>query len=74
MCVCIKTAADFMNLNFDVSVICDGVGSRTVDNKNIALERMKTLGAAIVSSEMMICELLRTAQHPQFRNVMKFIK
>jgi hypothetical protein len=57
-----------------VNVIADAVSSRTAGNKQIALNRMAAEGAKIVSVEMALFELLKTAQHPQFRQVAKLIK
>jgi len=50
------------------------VSSRTAENKKIALERMRHEGISISSTEMALFELLRTAKHPQFREVAKLIK
>ena len=73
--VCVyQTAADLLSLKFDVQVVADAVSSRNADNVCIALERMKKLGADLTSTEMIITELLRTAEHPSFREIIKLIK
>jgi len=73
--VCIyQTAADLMRKGFRVDVPADAVSSRTHDNKQIALRRMAGLGVNITSVEMALFELLRTADHPKFRQVAKLIK
>ncbi len=73
--VCIyQTASDLSERGYEVSVISDAVSSRTAENKEIALERMRHEGISISSTEMALFELLKTAEHPQFREVAKLIK
>ena len=73
--ICVyQTAADLLVKGFDVSVVADAVSSRTLDNKQIALNRLAAEGASITSVEMALFELLRTAEHPKFRQIAKLIK
>ena len=73
--VCIyQTAVDLLRKGFRVDVPADAVSSRALDNKQIALQRMASLGVNITSVEMALFELLRTAEHPQFRQIAKLIK
>lgn len=73
--VCIyQTASDLFERGYGVSVIADAVSSRTLENKQIALEKMKIAGVDVSSIEMTLFELLRTAEHPQFKQVAKLIK
>lgn len=73
--VCIyQTAADLVRKGFRVDVPSDAVSSRTLENKQTAISRMATLGVNITSVEMALFELLRTADHPKFRQVAKLIK
>jgi len=73
--VCIyQTAVDMLRKGFDVNVIADAVSSRTAGNKQIAINRLAAEGAKIASVEMALFELLKTAEHPQFRQVAKLIK
>ncbi|MHC4397386.1 MAG: hydrolase [Planctomycetota bacterium] len=73
--VCIyQTASDLLEKSYEVSVIADAVSSRTLENKQIALEKMKKAGVDVSSTEMGLFELMRTAEHPQFRQVAKLIK
>ena len=55
-------------------VVVDAVSSRLSGNKQIALDRMKKEGAIISSTEMAIFELLVTAEHVHFRDVVKILK
>ena len=57
-----------------MDVLADAVSSRTLENKQIALSRMAAEGINISCTEMALFELLRTAEHPQFRQIAKLIK
>ena len=73
--VCIyQTAMDLMEGGLDVTIVGDAVSSRTVQNRHTALTRLAAEGAHISSTEMVLFELLKTAQHPQFREIAKLVK
>ena len=73
--VCVyQTAADLLEHKYEVQVVADAVSSRTKENKQLALEQLKGLGAALTSAEMIGCELLRTSQHEKFKEILSLIK
>jgi nicotinamidase-related amidase len=73
--VCIyQTTIDLLCKGFEVSVVADAVSSRALENKRIALKRMAAENAKIYRTEMALFELLRTADHPRFREIAKLIK
>ncbi len=73
--VCVyQTAVDLLGQGFHVQVVVDAVSSRTKENKEIALERLKDFGVGLTCTEMIICELLRTAEHKKFKEIMALIK
>ena len=73
--VCIyQTAVDLVKRGYEVDVISDAVSSRTLENKNVGLERIAAGGGNISSTEMAIFELLKTAEHPHFREIASLIK
>lgn len=73
--VCIyQTAVDLLHKSFGVEVIADAVSSRTLENKQIAISRMSAEGASITTTEMALFELLKTAEHLQFKQIAKLIK
>ena len=73
--VCIyQTALDLLAKGRYVTVVADAVSSRTQENKQLALNRMKLKGVDISSVEMTLFELLGTAKHPQFRDVARLVK
>ena len=73
--VCVfQTAMDILHQGLKVHVIADAVGSRTQENKQIGLSRMVSSGAIISSTEMFLFELLRTAEHPKFKELASLIR
>jgi nicotinamidase-related amidase len=73
--VCIyQTAIDLLRQDYHVDVIADAVSSRTLENKQFALNRLAAEGAKISCTEMALFELLKTAEHPKFRQIAKLIK
>ncbi len=73
--VCVyQTVIDLMERKFKVQLVADAVSSRTQENKVIALERIKSAGIPLTSTEMIICELLKTAEHKNFKDIMGLIK
>jgi nicotinamidase-related amidase len=73
--VCIyQTAIDLLRRDFNVNIIADAVSSRALENKQIAINRMAAEGVKISSTEMALFKLLKTAEHPKFRQIAKLIK
>jgi nicotinamidase-related amidase len=73
--VCIsQTCLDFLQHGFRVFVVADAVSSRTRENSQIGLDRMRDAGAAIASTEMALLELLETAGSPRFKSILALIK
>jgi nicotinamidase-related amidase len=73
--VCIyQTAIDLLGRGFTVNIIADAVSSRALENKQIAISRLTAEGAKISCTEMVLFELLKTAEHPKFKQIAKLIK
>ncbi len=73
--VCVfQTAMDLLQRGFRVHVIADAVDSRSEHNKQIALNRLAANGIVISSTEMLLFELLRTSEHPQFKALSALIR
>lgn len=73
ICV-LKTALDALKLGFEVHIVADAVSSRTLENKQIALDRLRQAGAFIVSTEMVLFQLIDEAGTEQFKSISKLIK
>jgi nicotinamidase-related amidase len=73
--VCLmQTALDLLDEEFEVWVVTDACGSRTERNRDAAFDRLAANGAELVTTEMVAFEWLRTAEHPQFKEVLSLIK
>ena len=73
ICV-LKSTLDALAQGYQVHVVADAVSSRTVENKQIALERMRQAGAFITSVEMILFMLLDQAGTDEFKAISKLIK
>ena len=73
--VCVyQTARDLHTHGWEVYVIADAVSSRHEFDHRTAIARMRDEGVIIITMEMAICELLKTADHPKFKKVIAHIK
>ncbi len=73
--ICVyQTVSELLKDDKYVEVVVDGVSSRTLANKEIGIEKMKSLGAKVTSVEMALFELMGTAEHPNFKEISKLIK
>jgi nicotinamidase-related amidase len=73
--VCVyQTATDLLKLGFEPQVVIDCVSSRTLENKNIAIEKMRDTGAKITSVETALFELLKTAENKNFKEISRIVK
>jgi len=73
--VCLlQTALQLLEDDFDVWVVTDACSSRTERNRDAAFDRLAGAGAELVTTEMVVFEWLRSAEHPQFKAVQALIK
>ncbi len=73
--VCVyQTAIDLLGFGYEVHLVADAVSSRTVLNRKIGIEKMLAEGAHLASTEMVLFELIRTAEDPRFREIFKIVK
>jgi nicotinamidase-related amidase len=73
--VCVyQTARDLLAARCDVEVVADCVSSRSAENRLIGLEKMRAAGAGITCVETALFELLRTAESPKFKEVVRLVK
>ena len=73
--VCIfQTSLDLLALGYEVHVVADVVSSRTPENREVALQRMRDEGVKITSTEMALFELLKKAESPRFKDVSRMVK
>ena len=73
--VCVsQTCLDLLEKGFRVIVAADAVSSRTPENYRFGLDRMRAAGAVIVSTEMVLFELLEMAGTEEFKQVLNLVK
>jgi nicotinamidase-related amidase len=73
--VCLmQTALDLLEDEFEVWVVTDACSSRTERNRDAAYDRLAGAGAELVTTEMVLFEWLRTAEHPLFKDIQGLIK
>ncbi|MBF8780481.1 hydrolase [Pseudomonas fulva] len=70
--VCVlQTVLELLQLGKEVFVVEDACDSRVAASKQLGLARMRHAGAQIVTREMVLFELLGSADHPRFRHISK---
>ncbi|XP_047541393.1 isochorismatase domain-containing protein 1-like isoform X1 [Vanessa atalanta] len=70
--VCIEqTVIDLLNEDINVHVLADGVSSRSLMDRNLALQRMQSMGCFITTAENVLFKLLRDKEHPAFKMISK---
>jgi nicotinamidase-related amidase len=73
--VCItQTALDGLDMSLAVHVVTDAVGSRDSGDRDVALRRIESAGAALVTSEMALFEWVKDASSPAFKGVLNLVK
>lgn len=73
--ICVmQTALGALREGYIVHVASDAVSSRTEWNWQIGLERMRSAGAVISSTEMIIYELLRSSGAPAFKELLPHLR
>lgn len=73
--VCIyQTTVDLLQNGYQVFLVADGIDSQKPAEVPIALEQLRSFGAVVASSESFIFQLLRTAEHPDFKAISALVK
>ena len=73
--VCVlQTALDLLTNGFQPVLIEDCVSSRNLNDKNIAVERMRQEGAIISTYESILFELLEISGTETFKEISKIVK
>jgi nicotinamidase-related amidase len=73
--VCVlQTVMGLLGAGRRVVVVRDAVGSRRVENRDAALDRMERHGAEVVTTEMAIFEWLESCEHPRFREALALVR
>ncbi len=73
--VCVyQTARELLEKGYHVEVVADACSSRTPQNRQIGLDKMRGAGAEITSVETVLFELMQVAEGPLFKEILKIVK
>lgn len=73
--VCVmQTCLDLLDEGFRPFVVADAISSRSPENLRWGLERMRDSGGVVVSTEMILFELLGCAGTAEFKQMLDLIK
>ncbi len=73
--ICVyQTTAELVQHGYEVELVTDAISSRTAENRELGLTKMRQLGAGSTSVEMALFELLQVAGSDQFKQIQKIIK
>lgn len=73
--ICVhQTVSALIEQGYDVVLVKDACGSRSQDEYLSALDIIKSNGAKIKTTEMVLFELLKGAKHPNFKEIQSLIK
>ncbi len=73
ICV-LQTALELLNNGYEVFVVQNACGCRGEYNNDTAYKRMIHSGAQVVTVEMVIFELLKSSNHPDFKEIQALVK
>ena len=73
--VCVlQTVIDLQEAGYKAVVVEDCISSRNPEDKRVAVERMRSEGAVITTSESILFELARVAGSDEFKSISRLIK
>lgn len=73
--ICVyQTAVDLVRMGYRVHVVTDCVASRTAQNNAIGIEKIRDAGAVMTGTETVLFELLKTADSPLMKDIVKIVK
>jgi nicotinamidase-related amidase len=73
--VCIQQSAfDLLRTGQEVYIVADAVGSRFAEDREMALRRFESSKMVLTTTESLLFEWCRTAEHPQFKMFSRLAK
>ena len=73
--VCVlQSVEDMLDAGYAVYLASDAVASRSATDQAMAVRRMRAAGAVVTTTESILFELLRGADHPRFRDISRLVK
>ena len=73
--VCVlQTCFDLLENGFHPFVVADAISSRTAESHRLGIDRMRDAGGIIVSTEMVLFELVERAGTEEFKQILSLVK
>lgn len=73
--ICVyQTAIALLDQGYDVFVVQDACASRETDEFKAGINLMENQGAKLLTTEMVIFEMLKSSKHPNFKEIQALIK
>lgn len=70
--VCIEqTVIDLLKEDIVVHLLADGVSSRSLMDRGLALQRLQSIGCFVSTAENVLFKLLKDKNHPAFKSISK---
>ncbi|XP_018021190.1 isochorismatase domain-containing protein 2 [Hyalella azteca] len=69
-----QTAIDLLSRGIQVHIVADCCTTRSIDDRNLALQRLSQIGCFICTCENVLFKLLESKEHPKFRVVAQLVK
>lgn len=61
-------------MDYDVHLVVDAVSSMNHNDRNIAIESLREAGVALISFQALMFEMLRSVEHPKFKDILNIVK
>lgn len=72
--ICLEqTAIDMKDDGYEVHVAVDCAMSRSLEDRAVAMQRLREIGCHITTSESIIFKLMKDKNHPKFNDVRKLV-
>ena len=73
--ICVyQTATSLIKAGLNVQLVIDCIASRSLTNKNLAIEKLKNCGSEMTSLEMCLYELVKNCRAKEFKEILNIIK
>ena len=73
--VCVyQTAVDLLQFGYEVYVVADTVSSRTAENCQIGIDKIRDAGGQVTSVETALFEMLHVAEGDEFKQIIQIVK
>jgi len=73
--ICVyQTAADLIRTGYETHLVADAISSRTAQNRETGIARLRDEGAKLSSLEMVLFELLKEARAPGAKEIFRIVK